>query len=79
MCLPIITANENDTKITVQLIGNKYYLLMYPFMDPGTVYTYENGKFVPQENSNVRKSWAMPNSVYDIDIDKALAEMKPVD
>lgn len=72
------TANENGSKITAQLVGGKYYLLMY-LMDPGTVYTYENGKFVLQEDSNVRKSWAMPNSVYDIDIDKALAEMKPVE
>lgn len=72
------TANENGSKITAQLVGGKYYLLMY-LMDPGTVYTYENGKFVLQEDSNVRMSWAMPNSVYDIDIDKALAEMKPVE
>ena len=72
------TANENGSKITAQLVGGKYYLLMY-LMDPGTVYTYENGKFILQENSNVRKSWATPNSVYDIDIDKALAEMKPVE
>ncbi len=73
------TDYENETEITVQLIGNKYYLLVYPIMDPGTVYTYENGKFVRQENSNVRRSWAMPNSVYDIDIDRAVAKMTPVD
>lgn len=60
----------------VTLIGGKYYCMNYGFMDSGTIYTYENGKFVLQENSNVRYSFADDGSVIDIDIDKALAEMK---
>ena len=40
------------------------------------IQAYENGKFVLQENSNVRYSFAEDGSVIDIDINKALAEMK---
>ena len=36
------------------LIGNKYYSLIYGMMDSGTVYTYENGRFVKSDNAAVR-------------------------
>ena len=73
-------AAENGDFAAFLLIGGKYYCLMqYPMMDVGTIYTCEDGKFTLLENSHVRISLNEDNlpMVKDIDIDKAVAEMKP--
>ncbi|MDE6133573.1 MAG: hypothetical protein K2G04_09430, partial [Oscillospiraceae bacterium] len=63
----------------IELIGGKYYCFNYGMMTTGIIYTYENGKFVEQKNSNIRNSWyEYGRTVTDIDIDKAVTEMKPV-
>ncbi len=65
------------------VIGGKYYLIIGDFfMDIGTPYTYENGRFVPCGNDcHVRLSRCdRINSVEDIDYDEAVASMvKPED
>ena len=61
----------------IELIGGKYYCFNYGFMTPGDIYTYENGKFVEQKQSGVRNSnYCYGRTVVDIDIEKAIAEMK---
>ncbi|MDE7288829.1 MAG: hypothetical protein K2N71_04905, partial [Oscillospiraceae bacterium] len=61
----------------IELIGGKYYCFNYGFMTPGDIYTYENGKFVEQKQSGVRNSnYRYGRTVVDIDIEKAIAEMK---
>ena len=63
----------------IELIGGKYYCFNYGMMTTGIIYTYENGKFVEQKNSKIRNSWyEYGRTVIDIDIEKAIAEMKPV-
>lgn len=55
------------------LIGGKYYCASLGPMDTGVIYTYENGKFIRQEHCYARIGGGA-----NIDIDKVLAEMKPV-
>ena len=54
------------------LIGNKYYCLVNGMMDSGTVYTYENGRFVKSDNAAVRFTYESRYSelkmVKDIDL-----------
>lgn len=72
---------EYDEKfLDIQLIGGKYYCIVQGYTDWGHVYTYDNGVFTLIEDSNVLIS---PNlcelkAVVDIDIEQALASMKPV-
>ncbi|MDE5858842.1 MAG: hypothetical protein K2H23_00385 [Oscillospiraceae bacterium] len=64
-----------------QLIGGKYYCFITGMMDSGTIYTYGNGRFTLVEDSKVRRSdnlYEMPK-VVDIDIEQAIANMKPVE
>lgn len=64
-----------------ELIGGKYYLAVFGAMDWGSVYVYEDGKFVNLPDSKVRCNSDYDNGldiVTDIDIEQALAEMKPV-
>lgn len=65
---------EEDGYIFFDLIGGKYYCVSCGPMDTGVIYTYENGKFVRQEHCYARASRYGTR----VDIDKALAEMKPV-
>lgn len=70
----------DGTLLDIQLIGGKYYCIVQGYTDWGHVYTYDNGVFTLIENSNVLIS---PNlcelkEVVDIDIEQALASMKPV-
>ncbi len=67
--------------LSVQLVGGKYYLASCGAMDTGTAYLYENGKFIQTEECEyVRDSHFsyINNVVLDIDITKAIAEMKSV-
>lgn len=72
-------AAENDGFAAFLLIGGSYYcLIQYPIMDFGTIYTCEDGKFTLLENSRVRMSFNENDlpMVKDIDINKAVSEMK---
>lgn len=67
--------------LACQLIGGKYYCFITGMMDWGTIYTYDNGSFTLIEDSNVRISLNANRDlkeVVDIDIEQALASMKPV-
>ena len=62
------------------LVGGRYYVFTEAVMDSGTAYLYENGEFIQTEEClHVRNNHfdSMPK-VLDIDINKAIAEMKPV-
>lgn len=64
-----------------ELIGGRYYVIIQGAMDTGTVYLYENGEFIRNEDCEyVRDSHYgdNDNAVLDIDITKAIAEMKSV-
>ncbi|MDE5992253.1 MAG: hypothetical protein K2G87_04310 [Oscillospiraceae bacterium] len=63
-----------------ELIGGRYYVIICGAMDTGTVYLYENGEFIQTEDCEyVRDShYGNMNAVVDIDINKAIAEMKSV-
>ncbi len=64
-----------------KLVGGKYYLSVMGAMDFGSVYVYEDGKFVYLPDSKVRTNSDYHNGldiVVDIDIEQALANMKPV-
>ncbi|HNX63690.1 MAG TPA: hypothetical protein PKI60_00700 [Oscillospiraceae bacterium] len=62
----------------VYYIGNKYYCFVTGCMDTGTIYTYDNGKFILVENSEIRisENFFDMNAVKNIDINKAVSEMK---
>ena len=63
-----------------ELVGGRYYVFTEGVMDSGIVYLYENGEFIQTEEClHVRNNHfsGMPK-VVDIDITKAIAEMKPV-
>ncbi|MDE6746881.1 MAG: hypothetical protein K2J72_09625 [Oscillospiraceae bacterium] len=64
-----------------ELIGGRYYVFTEDVMDSGTVYIYENGEFIQTEEcSHVRNNhFSRMPKVVDIDITKAIAEMKPVE
>ena len=66
--------------LDIQFIGGKYYCIVQGFTDWGHVYTYDNGVFTLIEDSNVLTSPNLCelNAVVDIDIEQALANMKPV-
>lgn len=62
------------------LVGGKYYCVNFGRYETEAVYTYD-GKFELAENSNVRyklENNSLENAVVDIDIEQALANMKPV-
>lgn len=65
---------------TFKLVGGKYYLAAMSVMDWGSVYVYEDGKFVYLPDSKVRNNNSEPEirTVTDIDIEQAVANMKPV-
>ncbi|MGN1136778.1 MAG: hypothetical protein ACI4SF_11225 [Oscillospiraceae bacterium] len=76
--------DENFAEYTsVSLIGGKYYCLYYGFMDVGTIYTYSDGRFVPENNSNIRNNHIYAEDMninvnevlVDFDYDKVTAEM----
>lgn len=66
---------EYTEEVTVTFIGGKYYVLSHRFMDIGTPFTYENGKFVEQRDCHVRNCHIDMTSVEDIDYDAAVASM----
>lgn len=79
--------DENFAEYTsVSLIGGKYYCLDYGFMDVGTIYTYSDGRFVPENNSNIRNNHIYAEDMtinanvvlVDFDYDKVTAEMTVV-
>ncbi|MDE6710147.1 MAG: hypothetical protein K2J76_06640, partial [Oscillospiraceae bacterium] len=62
------------------LVGGKYYCVNFGEYETEAVYTYD-GKFEKVENSKVRyklENNSLENAVVDIDIEQALANMKPV-
>ena len=71
---------EYDGKLYIKLIGGKYYCIVQGYTDWGHVYTYDNGVFTLIEDSNVVTSMNLCELkvVVDIDIEQALANMKPV-
>lgn len=61
----------------VRLYGGKYYnFSMGPMDAEGVTYTYENGQFVRTNDLGIRRSDIYGDSENDMDIDKALSEMK---
>ncbi|MDE7302309.1 MAG: hypothetical protein K2N60_03195 [Oscillospiraceae bacterium] len=71
---------EDSPFSAFRLVGGKYYcLIKSQMMDWGEPYIYENGEFIKLENSHIRVSYDMYGlpCVIDIDMDKAVAEMKP--
>lgn len=66
---------EYTEEVTVTFIGGKYYVLSHKFMDIGTPFTYENGKFVQQSDCHIRNCHIDMTSVEDIDYDAATASM----
>lgn len=64
----------------VRLFGGKYYNFSMGLIDTdGVTYTYENGRFTREDNMGIRRSeiaGCAGTSIEDVDIDKALAEMK---
>ncbi|MDE6131766.1 MAG: hypothetical protein K2G04_00105, partial [Oscillospiraceae bacterium] len=72
----------DEKLLDIKLIGGKYYCIVQGYTDWGHVYTYDNGKFTFIEDSNVRISLNSNlyelKEVVDIDIEQALANMKPV-
>ncbi|MDE6596940.1 MAG: hypothetical protein K2K44_13150, partial [Oscillospiraceae bacterium] len=61
------------------LVGGKYYCVNFGEYETEAVYTYD-GKFELAENSKVRyklENNSLENAVVDIDIEQALANMKP--
>ncbi len=72
---------DENNYLIIKLIGKKYYVFSISPMDiGGTAYIYENGKFIQDEKcSYVRISegiWGEKDR--GIDIEQALANMKPV-
>lgn len=69
---------DEQGQLYAELIGGRYYVIIRGAMDTGTVYLYENGKFIQTEDCQyVRDShYDDLSKVIDIDINKALAEMK---
>ncbi|MCM1382177.1 MAG: hypothetical protein NC192_09575, partial [Muribaculaceae bacterium] len=70
--------DENGYVVFV-FIGGKYYNAALGPMDTGNIYTYENGKFI-LSHDRVRRTSSDYNvsMVADVDVDAAIAEMKPV-
>ena len=71
---------EDSPFAAFRLVGGKYYcLIKSQMMDWGEPYIYENGEFIKLENSHIRVSYDMDglSCVIDMDMDKAVAEMKP--
>lgn len=70
----------DQTFLNIQLIGGKYYCIVQGYTDWGRVYTYDNGVFTLIEDSNVITSLNLCElkEVVDINIEQALANMKPV-
>ena len=68
---------DNDDMLPAEavLIGGKYYVLNYEFMDIGTPFIYENGKFIKQSGCYVRNCHLKMTSVEDIDYDAAVTSM----
>lgn len=70
----------------VSLIGGKYYCLQYGFMDSGTIYTYSDGQFIPENDSSIRNNHiyaedmtiGVDEVLVDFDYDKVTAEMTVV-
>lgn len=64
----------------VYLIGGKYYCVRQGVMDTGTIYAYENGRLVLRKDCYARCSeYYSGVTVTDLDADKAIAQMKPVE
>lgn len=74
-----VWADSSENFLHIELIGGKYYCMIRGMMDEGAIYTYENGRFTHLEDSNVRISMNFCDlkEVVDIDIERALANMKP--
>ena len=73
--------DEENRVVYFDLIGGKYYRASLGPMDIGKIYTYENGRFVLREDSYARCTDDEDYSgiiAVDIDIDKAVSQMKPV-
>lgn len=71
---------DEHGQLYAELIGGRYYVIIQGAMDTGTVYLYENGEFIKTDDCKyVRDShYGNINAVLDIDITKAIAEMKSV-
>lgn len=69
---------EEHESLWIQLVGDRYYVAYRGAMDIGTAYLYENGKFIQTEECKYVRNSHYTNSsvVVDIDINKAIAEMK---
>lgn len=71
----------DENFLDIKLIGGKYYCIVQGYTDWGHVYTYDDGVFTLIEDSNVLTSFNLCElkEVVDIDIEQALANMKPVE
>ena len=64
-----------DEYFQVSLVGGKYYLFSMGVMDSGSVYVYEDGRFIPAEGKLIRTAKMHDKAVLIDDIDKAIEGM----
>lgn len=73
---------DNTEQVSATLIGNKYYCICMGIMDPGDIYTYENGSFAPAD-VELRYEYlgeeSENNFITDFDYDTVVSEMKHVE
>lgn len=69
---------EEEGFVYFELVSKNYYRVYRDLWTPAAVYKYENGKFTKIQNSGISNAVrnGIPKSVIDIDIDKAITEMK---
>ncbi|MBD5141227.1 MAG: hypothetical protein HDT25_07435 [Ruminococcus sp.] len=70
---------EEEGFVYFELVSKNYYRVYRDLWTPAAVYKYENGKFTKIQDSGISSAVRSdsPKSVIDIDIDKAIAGMKP--
>ena len=71
---------EEEGFVYFELVSKNYYRVYRDLWTPAAVYKYENGKFTKINGSGISNAVrnGISKSVIDIDIDEAIAEMKPV-
>lgn len=69
---------EEEGFVYFELVSKNYYRVYRDLWTPAAVYKYENGKFTKIQDSGISNAVrnVSAKAVIDIDIDKAIAEMK---
>ncbi len=84
--LEILYDEDYGIYSSVSLIGGKYYCVDEGFMDAGAIYTYSDGRFIPENNSNIRNNHIYAEDMninanevlVDFDYDEVVSEMTKV-